>query len=242
VQVAETTSADVNKIEVEIDNSPMEWVWRGLPHGINRALRILYRYRHMNAPVWVTDHLLIGYEGSDASERPRDVAPASVDHSRPDDLQLIRSLSNTIAENAGQSARSDYEAAGTLRNLTYERLSTVDVSGKHAAALSSAIALEIALLIFIVLNFSRGIRAFSVIANLVIGTASAQTTAIEIPQSSIVGLLWFGAVGLFLVVFALIWASFFTERKNPSAEFLVTHIVTTVVGGIAGYISHGAIH
>jgi hypothetical protein len=202
VQGAETTPADVSKMEVEVDNSPIEWGFREEPHSIIKALRIRYRYPSLNAQrevlYWVSEHLLVGYEGSDTSGRPR---AARIGRTRSGDLQLIRSLSNTIAENVGQSARSDYEAATTLRNLTYERLSTADASGKHAAALSSSIGLEIGLLIFIVLNFSQGMRAFSELTNLVIDTAFGETVAtVVIPQWTSVGLLWFGALGVFLVL------------------------------------------
>lgn len=62
------------EMQVEIDNNyPGEWSFKGEPQRINTAVRIPYRYPVYGAPTssgsksiiyWVTDYLLIGFEGA----------------------------------------------------------------------------------------------------------------------------------------------------------------------------------
>ena len=57
------------RIWMEIDTRYADdWTFKGQPHNINKAVRIAYRWAKKdddgNILYWVTDYLLIGYEGS----------------------------------------------------------------------------------------------------------------------------------------------------------------------------------
>jgi hypothetical protein len=47
-----------------------DWTFKGQPHKINKAVRIAYRWAKKdssgNILYWVTDYLMIGYEGSNS--------------------------------------------------------------------------------------------------------------------------------------------------------------------------------
>lgn len=69
VAAASQTPSDMRDIWMEIDsNYPAAWSFKGQEQKINSALRIAYRYMKMvgGECVWVTDYLLVGYEGSGA--------------------------------------------------------------------------------------------------------------------------------------------------------------------------------
>jgi len=67
---------DATCIWMEMDSyGPGEWTFKGHAHHINRALRIAYRWKKTkktkgeeadegDEAVWITDYLLIGFEGS----------------------------------------------------------------------------------------------------------------------------------------------------------------------------------
>jgi len=58
---------DATCIWMEMDKyAPGDWTFKGQPHRIDTALRIAYRWKKTNGgeTVWITDYLLIGYEGS----------------------------------------------------------------------------------------------------------------------------------------------------------------------------------
>lgn len=62
-------SSDLKDIWMEVDsNYPATWSFKGQEQRINTALRIAYRYMKTvgDECVWVTDYLLVGYEGSGA--------------------------------------------------------------------------------------------------------------------------------------------------------------------------------
>jgi hypothetical protein len=65
---AYTTGApDPTSIWMEMDTySPGDWTFKGQPHHIDTAIRIAYRWKKVIAgeTIWITDYLLIGYEGS----------------------------------------------------------------------------------------------------------------------------------------------------------------------------------
>jgi hypothetical protein len=42
----------------------LSWQFKDLPRLVKRAVRLEYRHLYKKTGVWVTDHLLIGYEGS----------------------------------------------------------------------------------------------------------------------------------------------------------------------------------
>jgi hypothetical protein len=61
----------VEQIEVEVDAGyNAQWAFKGQTHNVNTALRVKYRFpvldSNNNPLYWVTEHLLIGYEGSGA--------------------------------------------------------------------------------------------------------------------------------------------------------------------------------
>lgn len=61
--------SDMKEVWMEIDsNYPATWSFKGQEQKINTAMRIAYRYMKTVSGqcVWVTDYLLIGYEGSGA--------------------------------------------------------------------------------------------------------------------------------------------------------------------------------
>ncbi len=56
---------DPRQVWMEMDTRyPGEWTFKGQPHRINTALRIAYRWARRKDGIWITDYLMIGYEGS----------------------------------------------------------------------------------------------------------------------------------------------------------------------------------
>jgi hypothetical protein len=58
---------DMKDVWMEIDsNYPAEWTFKGQAQKINTAIRIGYRWKKSvgNDTVWVTDYLLVGFEGA----------------------------------------------------------------------------------------------------------------------------------------------------------------------------------
>lgn len=63
----EGADANIRGILLEMETREVEylsWQFKDLPRLVKRAVRIQYRHRYKDTGVWVTDHLLIGYEGS----------------------------------------------------------------------------------------------------------------------------------------------------------------------------------
>ncbi len=63
--------ADPNKVDLEVEtNYPGEWIFKGHPQRVVKAVRIKYRYpvrdNDGNNLYYVTDYLLVGYEGGSA--------------------------------------------------------------------------------------------------------------------------------------------------------------------------------
>jgi hypothetical protein len=63
------SAPNVGQAWVEMDTRyPGEWTFKGQPHYVNTALRIAYRWpkydKDRKFVCWITDYLLIGYEGS----------------------------------------------------------------------------------------------------------------------------------------------------------------------------------
>jgi hypothetical protein len=81
-KIAPGAGSDLAKFDLELDSYSLEWVFKGLPNRIQRAVRLRYRRpvkdRDGQPLYWVTDFLLIGYEGSDTeSEIPTYTEPAA---------------------------------------------------------------------------------------------------------------------------------------------------------------------
>ena len=58
---------DTTCIWMEMDRyGTGDWSFKGQPRRIDTALRIAYRWQN-NKGIWITDYLLIGYEGSNGS-------------------------------------------------------------------------------------------------------------------------------------------------------------------------------
>jgi len=58
---------NARSIFMEMETKQVEylsWNFKDLPRLVKRAVRIEYRHKYKSTGVWVTDHLLIGYEGS----------------------------------------------------------------------------------------------------------------------------------------------------------------------------------
>lgn len=73
VELAEdqvNTDLGISDFDLRVDNDYrqdyMTWTFRGQPHAVKRALRISYRYElpGQGAGVFATEHVLIGYAGS----------------------------------------------------------------------------------------------------------------------------------------------------------------------------------
>ena len=63
----EFSDHDLRDVWIEIDsNYPTAWTFKGQEQKVNTALRIGYRWKKKRGDetVWVTDYLLIGFEGS----------------------------------------------------------------------------------------------------------------------------------------------------------------------------------
>ena len=68
------TTPDMTRIWMEVDTHYADdWTFKGQPHKINKAVRIAYRWPKKDKDkdkdkilYWVTDYLLIGYEGSNS--------------------------------------------------------------------------------------------------------------------------------------------------------------------------------
>jgi hypothetical protein len=58
----------MTRVWMEIDTRYADdWTFKGQPHSINKAVRIAYRWAikdKNNVLYWVTDYLLVGFEGS----------------------------------------------------------------------------------------------------------------------------------------------------------------------------------
>ena len=66
-QLEKAATTGVQDILLEMETRQLEylsWQFKDLPHLVKRAVRIEYRHLYKKTEVWVTDHLLIGYEGS----------------------------------------------------------------------------------------------------------------------------------------------------------------------------------
>jgi hypothetical protein len=64
---AGSSSPDMTGVWTELQTSyPADWEFKGQAHKINTAVRIAYRWPKTvgTTTVWVTDFLLVGYEGS----------------------------------------------------------------------------------------------------------------------------------------------------------------------------------
>jgi hypothetical protein len=58
---------NINQALLEIETREREylsWQFKDLPRLVKRAVRVQYRHKYKSTGLWVTDHLLIGYEGS----------------------------------------------------------------------------------------------------------------------------------------------------------------------------------
>lgn len=58
---------NVRQVLLQIETREKEylaWQFKDLPRLVKRAVRIEYRHLYKKTGLWVTDHLLVGYEGS----------------------------------------------------------------------------------------------------------------------------------------------------------------------------------
>jgi hypothetical protein len=66
-RVTDGARANIRQMFMEMETKEVEylsWQFKDLPRLVKRAVRIEYRHPYKQTGVWVTDHLLVGYEGS----------------------------------------------------------------------------------------------------------------------------------------------------------------------------------
>jgi hypothetical protein len=64
---SELSGRNIEDVWMEIDsNYPASWTFKGQEQKVNTALRIGYRWKKQvgETTVWLTDYLLVGFEGS----------------------------------------------------------------------------------------------------------------------------------------------------------------------------------
>jgi hypothetical protein len=65
----EPTPSDLSHVTFQEDSWSSEWVFRDEPYRISKAIRVQCRWLiDASRQVWMTDNLLIGYEGETVSE------------------------------------------------------------------------------------------------------------------------------------------------------------------------------
>jgi hypothetical protein len=65
--VKKNAEININQTLLELETREREylsWQFKDLPRLVKRAVRVQYRHKYKSTGIWVTDHLLIGYEGS----------------------------------------------------------------------------------------------------------------------------------------------------------------------------------
>jgi hypothetical protein len=65
--IEETMNKNLQQIKIRVETREREylaWQFKDLPRLVKRAVRIEYRHLYKTTGLWVTDHLLVGYEGS----------------------------------------------------------------------------------------------------------------------------------------------------------------------------------
>ena len=68
--IKQHAESNVRKVLMEMETRQTEylsWQFKDLPRLVKRAVRIEYRHLYKKTGVWVTDHLLVGYEGSNGN-------------------------------------------------------------------------------------------------------------------------------------------------------------------------------
>jgi hypothetical protein len=69
-EIRAAAQGNVRKLLMEVETRETEylaWQFKDLPRLVKRAVRIEYRHLYKKTGVWVTDHLLVGYEGSNGN-------------------------------------------------------------------------------------------------------------------------------------------------------------------------------
>jgi hypothetical protein len=63
----EVMENNLSQVTLRVETREKEylaWQFKDIPRLVKRAVRIEYRHKYKNTGLWVTDHLLVGYEGS----------------------------------------------------------------------------------------------------------------------------------------------------------------------------------
>ena len=66
-KLMETMNNNLSQVVWQVETREKEylaWQFKDLPRLVKRAVRIEYRHLYKKTGLWVTDHLLVGYEGS----------------------------------------------------------------------------------------------------------------------------------------------------------------------------------
>jgi hypothetical protein len=153
-------------------------------------------------------------------------------HNIEQDSGLIEAFAERIRDTVRFSPPAvEYSLATALRDATYRRLRSQDIASAHVISLTLAIAIELILVCFIVVNASQGIQTMRIVENLFIGVVYAQSAAsapATLPQSTVVGFVWLAALVLAIVILGLFWSAYLAKSKNEKAQTILQHLVNTV--------------
>jgi hypothetical protein len=170
------------------------------------------------------------------------------------DYHVIGKLAEDIKEHLKEaSAFSLYNLSLSLKSVAYRRLHPGEIAAAHVISFTTAIAIEILLALFIYVNASRGIEIVKVAEEgLFVGVVHAQSSqsspsmssplvgpnsqqsALGLPQSTVVGLVWLAAVVLAVVILGLLWSGYLARSKNEKAQTILQHLVNTVLSVATG--------
>jgi hypothetical protein len=104
-------------------------------------------------------------------------------------------------------------------------------------SLTLAVAIELILGCFIVVNALPGLQMMRMAGHLVVGVVYAQSAAsapVAFPQSTVVGLAWLAALVLGIVILGLLWSGYVAKSKNEKAQVILQHLVNTVLSIASG--------
>lgn len=154
------------------------------------------------------------------------------------DTGLIEAFAERIRDTVRFSPPSlAYSLATALHDATYRRLRSGDTAAAHVISLTLAVAIELILACFIVANTWQGIQIMRIAEDLVIGVVQAQPAAPgpgALPQATVAGLVWLGAVVLAIVILGLLWSGYIARSKNEKAQTILQHVVNTVLSVATG--------
>jgi hypothetical protein len=174
----------------------------------------------------------------------REEVSGRLPHEIEQDSGLIEAFAERIRDTVRFSPPAvEYSLATALRDATYRRLRSQDIASAHVISLTLAVAIELILVCFVVVNTSQGIQTMRIVENLFIGVVYAQSAAsaaATLPQSTFVGFVWLAALVLATVILGLFWSGYLAKSKNEKAQTILQHLVNTVLSvAIGAVVSKG---